>query len=370
MTIAFDAKRAFHNFRGLGNYSRDYLRLAAQYASENRYLLFNPKKAGRQSLPQNNCFFEVTPKGIWQIAPALWRTFGCTSRLKELHTDIFHGLSGELPMNIHKTTVSKVVTVHDAIFLRYPELYSATYRALFAKKVRYACRVADVVIAISEQTRRDCIELLGAEEKKVRVMYQGCSNLFRKTVTEEEKKSVRQQYNLPHEFLLDVGAIEPRKNLKTLLEALFMSKLDIPLVVIGGESQYARQMKRLAASLHLKVIFLHNVPFTSLPAIYQSAHALVYPSFFEGFGIPILEALCSNLPVLTSTGSCFAETGGDAALYADPHKTDDIAEKLRMLVFDDVLRRNMIERGTIQAAKFTDDIIGNNIHSLYQSLCK
>lgn len=369
MTIAFDAKRAFHNSRGLGNYSRDYVRLAARYAPNNHYLLFNPRR--RQDLfdATADCLTEVLPKGLWQLAPGMWRSFGCTDLLSQLNADIYHGLSAELPLNIHKTSVKKVVTIHDAIFLRYPELYSPTYRRLLTRKVRYACEVADVVVAISQQTRSDCIELLGADEKKLRVMYQGCNSAFRLPITQEQKDAVRQKYNLPATYLLYVGAIEPRKNLSNLLLALSTSGLDIPLVVVGAESRYAEQMKRLAADKHLSVRFLHRTDFSDLPAIYSSAYALTYPSLFEGFGIPILEAMCSSLPVLTSTGSCFSETAGEAALYADPTDIDDLADKLQTIVSDNSVRQRLIANTALQADKFSDENIGRKIKALYESLC-
>ena len=369
MVIAFDAKRAYHNTRGLGNYSRDFMRLSAQYAPENRYLLFNPKPQEKNLMPPlMPSQTEIRAEGVWQMLPSVWRSWGCAKQVRGLDADIYHGLSGELPIGLGNR-VRKVVTIHDAIFVRYPELYSTTYRHLFLQKVKYACREADLIVAISEQTKQDCIQLFGADEKKIRVIYQGCSNIFRQVADEESKEQVRQRYGLPAQFLLDVGAIEPRKNLKRLLRAMKIAKVYMPLVVVGGRSKYAEQMKQLALQLHLDVVFLHNVDFTHLPAIYQLSHAVVYPSVFEGFGIPILEALCSSVPVLTSTGSCFAETGGDAALYANPQNEEDIADKLSTIIHDQTTRQTLINNAKWQAEKFSDDVVGNNIRQLYLSLC-
>ena len=370
MIIGFDAKRAFHNSRGLGNYSRDYLRLSATYAPDNDYVLFNPQREKSLSIPLEDRFSVVYPRGLWRLSHSGWRTWGCTQDIHKAGVEVFHGLSGELPMNIDTLKIKKVVTVHDAIFIRYPELYSASYRDFFTRKVKYACEVADVIVSISEQTKRDCIEYFGASEHKVQVMYQGCSNRFRDVVSEEEQMRVRAQYSLPKTYLLQVGAIEPRKNLHNMLLALSVSGLDIPLVVVGGDSAYASDMKKLAQEKNLRVYFCHNIPFKDFPAVYQSSFALLYPSVFEGFGLPILEGMCSGVPVLTSTGSCFSETGGEAALYANPSDVDDMSEKLRMIVTDNELRSDMIRLGHLQAEKFTDDKIGRNIKNLYEGLCK
>lgn len=368
MKIAFDAKRAFHNSRGLGNFSRDYIRLAAEYAPDNEYLLFNPKAGSALYSPPVG--LEINPRGLWKLSGSAWRIWGCTGESERRGVGVFHGLSGELPLNIHRCDgIRKVVTVHDAIFLRFPELYSSTYRRWFAHKARYACRVADIVVAVSEQTKADCINLLGADEKKVRVIYQGCSNIFRHTASSEERQSACAKYALPEDYILYVGAIEPRKNLERLFQAVALSGIDMPLVIVGADSAYAARLKRLAGTLHLPVVFCHNADFSDFPALYQSAVAMAYVSLFEGFGIPILEALCSGTPVLAADGSCFRETGGDAALYADPCSVEDMADKLTRIVSDSDLRRHMSERGLRHAERFTDDVVGNNIKRLYEDLC-
>ena len=368
MIIAFDAKRAFHNYRGLGNYSRDYMRLANIYAPENQYLLFNPKPSKLNLMTSLDVTQqEVLPKGLWRHFPSIWRSVASNIDLNNYHADIYHGLSAEIPVAI-SNKIKKIVTVHDAIFIRYPRLYSLSYRTLFRQKVIYACQNADIIVAVSEQTKQDCIQFFGADEKKIKVIYQGCSNIFRQTVSAELTEQIKNKYALPHQFLLDVGAIEPRKNLKNLLLAMSIAKTNLPLVVIGGKTRYAEQMKHLAKSLKLDVMFIHNALFSDLPAIYHSAHALIYPSVFEGFGIPIIEGLCCQLPVLTSSGSCFAETAGNAALYADPLSPDDIADKLTNIISNDNLRRTLINNAASQADKFSDHIVGNNIRQLYLSL--
>ena len=355
MRIAIDAKRAYHNHRGLGNYSRDVIRLLTTYAPEHEYLLF-AQPTDRYTFPQTQT---VAPRGLWSLVPGLWRSYGCLHDLDGV--DLYWGLSGELPFGIHRKPVKTVVTMHDAIFMRYPELYSAGYRRLFARKVQYACDHANLIIAISEQTKRDLIEFFHADESKIRVVYQGCNHRFREPVTASQQSAVRERYALPEHYVLTVGAIEPRKNLQNLIEAMNKASIKLPLVAVGGKSAYAEQMAQLAQQRGVELRYLHGLPFEDLPAVYKMADVFCYPSIFEGFGIPILEAMCIGTPVLTSTGSCFAETGGEAALYADPYQPEQIGAQLSRILSDAALRESMRTKGLAQAVHFTDEQVAANL---------
>lgn len=364
MRIAFDAKRAYHNSRGLGNYSRDTIRLLTHYAPENEYFYFGQPT----DLFRPDCGTVVAPQGLWNALPALWRSWGCLNDLTKQKIDIYHGLSGELPFGIHYTGTKTLVTMHDTIFVRYPELYSPTYRRLFSRKVQYACDHATRIIAISEQTKQDLIQFFHADEAKISVVYQGCNNRFRMPVSEEEMKAAKTKYGLPERYIIDVGAIEPRKNMQRLLYAMAEAHIDLPFVAVGGKSKYAEQMRALATRLGVRLIMLHGVNFADFPALYKGAECLVYPSLYEGFGIPILEAMCVGTPVLTSTGSCFEETGGEAALYADPNDPIAIGLQLQRLLTDEALRADLAERGKQQAEKFSDEAVAHNLLEVYHTL--
>ena len=355
MRIAFDAKRAYHNHRGLGNYSRDVIRLLTTYAPDEEYLLF-ARPSERYTFPDTRT---IAPKGLWKAFPSLWRSFGCVGQMKDV--DLYWGLSGELPFGIHRTGVKTIVTIHDVIFLRYPDLYSATYRRLFTRKMQYALRVADVIVAISEQTKRDIIDFFGIDARRIQVVYQGCNNRFREPVSEAAVAEMKKRYAFPARYLLAVGAIEPRKNLSRLIQAMHIAKTDLPLVAVGGSSAYASQLLREAETLGVELRYIHNLPFADLPAVYKAAELFCYPSIFEGFGIPILEAMCVGTPVLTSTGSCFSETGGEAALYADPFQPEEIASQLTKILSGPELREEMVQRGKLQAGRFTDERVAENL---------
>ncbi len=366
MKIAFDAKRAFANARGLGNYSRDTIRLLAAYAPQNEYVLCGEPTA-RFRLDGARILY---PYGIWKAVPWAWRSRGCIRDLVREGVNVYHGLSGEIPFGIPQSGIKTIVTMHDAIFVRNPELYSPTYRWIFIKKVQYACDYADRIIAISEQTKQDLIHYFHADESKIRVVYQGCHKQFREAVSEEMVSRVRQIYTLPENYLLYVGAIEPRKNLLNLVQALAENKIQVPLVIMGAYSAYTEQVAKTAAQSGVQIQFLHGIPFGDFPAIYRGAEVFVYPSIFEGFGIPILEAMCVGVPVVTSTGSCFEETGGAAALYADPYQPKEIGRQIERILSDKALRAGMVRKGHEQAEKFTDEQVAHNLLAVYKELEK
>lgn len=368
MKIGFDAKRFFHNHRGLGNYSRDAVRVLNTYYPENDYYLLNPKEKNKIEIELPCNTREILPhSSFYRVFPALWRSFGIKNDMKQLDLDIFHGLSQELPSGIEKLKVKSIVTMHDAIFMRYPELYPATYRTIFIRKNQYACRVADRIIAISEQTKEDIIRYFNADEKKIDVVYQGCNNIFRKPVTESKTQQVKEKYNLPANFLLYVGAIEKRKNVKLIIEAIGNKKIDINLVIVGKPTAYMQELKPLIEQYQLQnqIVFLHNVVTDDLPAVYKLAKIFVMPSIFEGFGIPILEALCAGTPVIASSSSCFDEVGGPGSIYLNPHDLDAWGDSISDLLNDDLKRENMISKGLVFAENFSDDKIAHNLMNVY-----
>lgn len=371
MNIAFDAKRVFHNTRGLGNYGRDTIRLLSTYYPDHKYLLFNPSSSNKVDflLPENA--MEILPIKKWhKMFPAWWRSVGVCKQIKSLKADIYHGLSQELPWGIQGTHTRSVVTMHDAIFMRYPALYSSSYRAIFIQKNKYSCRVANRIIAISEQTKRDVITYFGADERKINVVYQGCNNIFRQPIDLNDKQQIRQKYNLPPQYLLCVGAIEKRKNAALIVEALHACKIDMPLVIVGKPTSYMSEIQELIVKYKLEhqVHFLHHAHTDDLPAIYAQAEIFIYPSFFEGFGIPILEALCTGTPVITSTGSCFEETGGLYSQYIDPYQPLELGDAIAQVLRDKSLRDTMIQEGKLFSEKFSDVHVAKSMMDVYNTL--
>jgi len=382
MNIGFDAKRAFHNGTGLGHYSRTLVRSLAEFFPENQYYLFNPKHSSRFNIKGAN-IHEVVPKKFPSaLFRSAWRSSWVTKDLKKLDIHLYHGLSHEIPFGIPKTGVKAVVTIHDLIHERYPEQYNPVDIKIYNKKYRYACQHAGKIIAISKQTRQDIIDFYKITGEKIVVCYQSCNPAFAKQVSNDERQAVKKKYGLPDEFFLYVGSIIERKNLLNICKAMFLlrDKLKIPLVVIGDGTNYKRLVKDyiMQNGLENQVIFLSENPsakssqsFQSaicFPAIYQSAIAMIYPSIFEGFGIPVLEALFSRVPVITSNISCLPEAGGDAAYYVNPLHADEIAEGMEKIFSDSGLAASMKEKGWKYAQNFTPQKTAKAVMDVYGSL--
>ena len=382
MNIGFDAKRAYHNGTGLGHYSRSLLHLLSVYYPEHQYYLFNPRSPNSFEVKGDN-IHEVLPGGFFnKLFRSAWRSSWVKKDLQRLKIGLYHGLSHEIPIGIQQTGIRSVVTIHDLIHERHPEQYNPIDVKIYSKKFRNACEHADRVIAISEQTKRDIIDFYKIPEKKIIVCYQSCNPVFAKQVAEEKKKEIAKKYNLPSQFFLSVGSIIQRKNLLNICKAVFLlrNELDIPLVVIGEGGKYKKQVKDYIVQngLGSKIIFLLEDPAVQndktfqtpevLAAICQSAIAMIYPSFFEGFGAPVLEALWSRLPVITSNVSCLPEAGGPGSYYVDPNSAEEIAAGMKKIYTDKTFADDMREKGWQHALRFSPDKYAANMMNIYKSV--
>ncbi len=376
MKIGFDAKRFFNNFTGLGNYSRFVIRALSDHAPENDYMLFTPKI---QAHPELNSI--LSSQNIRVITPpygytfpglrSLWRTWGISRSSHVKHLDIYHGLSQELPLDL-PSPVKKVVTIHDLIFIRYPHLYKSIDAAIYKAKAQSACRHADQILAISQQTKEDVVHFLSIDSKNIEVVYQGCHPNFKKLFSSEQITSVRAKYDLPRHYILSVGTIEERKNILLVVKALALLPVDLRMhvVIIGRQTAYKNKIIEQAARLRVSqwLLFYHNVSFVDLPAIYQGAEVFVYASIFEGFGIPIVEALESSVPVIASKGSCLQEAGGPGTIYVNPDDEQEMCEQLKRVLSDAELRKGMVAAGRDHIKRFEPSLIANQIVKIYQSL--
>jgi len=382
MNIGYDAKRAFHNTTGLGYYSRTLIHLLAHQYPEHEYFLFNPKHPGKFDLKGRNIHEIVPTNLIHKLFSSAWRSSWVTNDLKKNRIDLYHGLSHEIPVGIKETGIKSVVTIHDLIHERYPEQYNPIDVKIYTKKFKYACAHADKVIAISEQTKNDIIEFYKTPAEKIVVCYQSCNPAFAVQASAEFKNRIAKQYNLPPQFFLYVGSIIERKNLLNICKAVFLlrNELDIPLVVMGTGGKYKQLVQDFIKqhNLESKIIFLSDSEVAKsdpafrspevFAAIYQSAIAMIYPSFFEGFGAPILEALWSRVPVITSNVSCMPEVGGDAAYYVNPSQAEEIAEGMKRIYHDKDLAAAMIEKGWNHALKSSPEIYATNMMDIYKSV--
>ena len=368
MRIAFDAKRAFNNHRGLGNYSRDTIRILSTQFTDNQYYLFSPKVDNTIPFQVNDNCQIVLPSYFWARSfPSVWRSLGITRELKRLQVDLYHGLSHELPMGIERTSIHTIVTIHDLIFLKFSNLYPVCDRYLYRKKYLYSCKIADKIIAISEQTRRDLLELTNVDEKKITVVYQGCNPIFKTQISDSQKENICKKYQLPRHYMLSVGALEPRKNHILILQAMAIGAIDFPLVIVGNRTSYAQILFDYIKEkgLQNRVFLLTDVPFADFPALYQSASLFIYPSLFEGFGIPLLEALTCKIPVIAATGSCLEESGGPDSIYVSPYDAEELSVAIDKVLTDSQLQEKMIRSGIEYAYNFSDENIAQKLWKVY-----
>ena len=368
MKIGYDAKRFFHNATGLGNYSRDLIRILAKLNPENAYFLYHskPKVIDRIKI-DSKTIVEKLFKGS-KFSIALWRFSSIKTNLKKDGIELFHGLSGEIPLGIRKTKIKSIVSIHDLIFIRYPNLYSFIDRKIYFWKFKYASKNANLIVAISEQTKNDIIKFLKIEPHKIKVIYQGCAEVFKQSAPIETLNIISKKYNLPEKFLLNVGTIEERKNILSVIKAIKDTK--IPLVIIGKKTSYFKEIKNYInkKDLDAQLFFLENIPLSDLSVLYQLATVFIYPSLFEGFGIPIIEALYSKTPVITSKGSCFSEAGGPDSIYVEPENINELKNAIINLWDNENLRNQMIEKGLKFVQKFNDENISNQWISTYKAL--
>lgn len=376
MRIGFDGKRATHNFRGLGNYSRSLIEGLIEYAPNEQLFLYTPLFHEKRAIEwvskyQYQIQVRVPENILSKTFPALWRSYFLEQRTDMDHLDIFHGLSHELPFFLKKSKSKWVVTIHDLLFLRYPEFFPFIDRQVYFQKFKRACHSADKVIAICGQTKKDLVEMLQIDEKKIVVHYQSCDPQFYHLATAEHVSNVQLNYLLPSKFILNVGAFEPNKNQLNLLEAFAQISHEFPhhLIFIGQGKKYLEKVKARAAELGLanRVHFLSNVSFTDLPVFYQLAALFCFPSLFEGFGIPIMEALFSKTPVVTSLGSCFPESAGPHSYFVDPLSVSEISKGIRAVLSSEELQDKMKYEGHKYVQQFHREASTRSLIEIYKN---
>ncbi|MES2419579.1 MAG: glycosyltransferase family 1 protein [Bacteroidota bacterium] len=371
MKIGFDGKRATNNCTGLGNYSRSLIEHLSTQFPMNEYYVYTPKvNANIIKLPlftKENIRLKLPAKK--NISP-VWRSVEIVLQLVKDKVALFHGLSHEIPFGLKEHGIKSVVTIHDLIFLVKPNYYTFFDRLIYKYKSKYACKHADRIVAISEQTKKDIVRFYRIDPAKIEVIYQSCDEQFETTVEENEQEFIRKKYQLPQKYLLNVGTIESRKNLLLLIKALPLIDKEYSLVVIGKETTYAKLVTKEINSLGLqnRVIFLKDVPFKDFPGIYQMADIFIYPSFYEGFGIPIIEALHSKIPVIAATGSCLEEAGGPDSLYINPTNVSDLVHKIDLILKDENLRDLMIVNGSQYVKRFDKALVTAELMDCYLNM--
>ncbi len=328
MKIGFDAKRYFHNATGLGNYSRDLVNGLCEWHKDQQYFLFD-KQPDLKKVPQHA--IAVSPQG----SATIWREFGMRKEMALYGLNVYHGLSNELPFGKFPAGIKKIVTIHDVIFKLFPEHYALIDRSIYDYKTRHAIKIADTIVATSKATANDLIKFYGANEAKIKVVYQTCGNLHKQTYNHELVTDFKIKYALNTPYILYVSSFQTRKNHLPLIKAFAALKQNnIKLVLAGRKGETYNDCVKLITSLGLQDIvnLVDDIASEDLPLLYRGAQGFVYPSMIEGFGIPLIEAAHAGVPMAVNDIAVFREIAPEGTLFFDVNDSNNLSESLRQLI--------------------------------------
>jgi glycosyltransferase involved in cell wall biosynthesis len=369
MEIGLDTVAMKSELYGIGNYINSLVISLLSGLSEDRYLLIT-SQSGKRHFERlgESVSLETCPAN--RFLRIYWEQVQLPGILKSRRLQLFHGLASVAPLLI---TCPSVLTVHDLTTLLTPDHHTVARRSYLRWMIPRACRRADAIIAVSESTRDDLVEQLEIPGEKISVVYLGVSKTFRPIKDPEELLRVRRKYNLPEKFILYVGLIEPRKNLDTLIAAYEAAEdvhREVSLVLAGSLGwRYQPLLSRIRSSKVARRIFMPGyIKSEDLAAVYGASSLFVYPSLYEGFGLPILEAMACGTPVITSNISSMPEVAGEAALLIDPHSPSDLASAMRRVLAEPAVSSSLSERGKLRAQSFTWDETARKTRQVYEQL--
>lgn len=376
MKIGFDAKRAFCNFRGLGNYSRSLISSLVKFYPENQYHLFTPKIKDefKSFLDTNKNVHRHQPNSfISKRIHPYWRSFQVADEVEANDLDIYHGLSHEIPNGIQNKKCKSVVSVHDLMYIHFPQFFPWIDRYTYDKKIKFACENSDSIVAICQQTKNDLINYYDVAEEKVEVIYQSIGDHYF-----NRPSSNRDSVPLPEElvrrgYILSVGAFVPNKNFESLIKAYAQihDQISEYLVIAGVASDEAvKKYMDLARELNIddKVYLTQQVTTDKLPLLYEFATVFVLASFHEGFGIPIIEAMASGCPIAATGGGAHQEAAGGHGLFFDPNSIEEIAQKTLQLVENKRISSELIELGRTHSQSFTSQKVSQKLFEHYEKV--
>lgn len=368
MRIGLDARLVFYHQAGIGQYILRLTHALAALDHENEYYLFQSRKDSTRLIGAPNFHRRV----LWTPSHHRFERLAMSAEMLPYPLDVFHSPDFIPP---RKMRAPNVITVHDLAFLLYPR-FLTPQAARYYGQIDPAARTAAHIIAVSQSTKRDVTRLLGVPETKVTVIYEAAHATARPIPRDQARAHVKQKFGIEGDFILFVSTIEPRKNLPTLLAAY--SKLrdayasHAQLIVAGHKGWLTDEVDQAIEKYKLRnrICFLGSVPTPELPYLYNAARVFALPSFYEGFGLPPLEAMASGTPVVVSNVSSLPEVVGDAGLLVDPNDVEAWAVALHRVLTDDALHAEMSAKGLVRAAHFSWERAARETLEVYRKVSK
>lgn len=375
MKVSIELQPCLKNKSGIGVYSYELTKRLQNFRDieleGNIFNFFNRSNIERDieglNIKENICplFHYGVYRRIWSYVPIKYNF------LFRRNADIYQFFNFIIPPNISGKVIT---TIHDLTYILYPNTMTTSNRKRLEKDMHNTIKRADYIITISESSKRDIINYLKVDEKRIQVIYPGVDEVYKKALDNDEISKVKKKYNIDGRYLLYLGTLEPRKNIETIIKAYNLfnksNEHNIKLVLAGKKGWLYENIFKLVKEFEIEnnVIFTDYIDDEDKPPLYQGSEVFLFPSLYEGFGMPVAEAMASGTPVITSKSSSLPEVAGEAAIITDPVDYIKISESIKLILNDNKLREKMINEGIKQANKFSWDSSAEKLKNIYYDL--
>lgn len=373
MKIGIDGRAAkLYRGTGIGTYTYQLIQCLNKIDIQNEYFLFMPDNLNYDMPLKSNFSLKSMPENI---QPTFWDTVNIPNILKDNEINLYHvpqnGVG--LPKDKH---CPFVITLHDVIPYKMPETVGDRYLEIFLKEMPEIITLCDGIITVSNYSKKDIIEAFHFPEEKIHVTYLASEEIYKVLNNSECRSFIKNNYGIDGDYILYVGGFSPRKNIVGLIEAfsklISVYKKDIKLVIVGKQGKSYEIYKKRTLDLHVEdtVLFPGFIPIEHLPIFYNAAALFVYPSFYEGFGLPPIEAMACGTPVITSNVTSIPEIVGDASILVAPQNVDALFYAMYQVLEDEALRLNLIANGFKKASSLKWEDTAKNTLIAYENIVK
>ena len=374
MKIAIDGTIVREEITGTGFYITNLINGLIKIDNLNNYYIFGDEQYLRKYIKIDKDNFRVVHKRFKnRIIRVLWEYFIFPFELKKLKIDILHSPNYITPLL--KFGFKIILTIHDLTFLLFPEKYTITKRWLFGKMIPVFIKKSDKIVAVSENTKKDILKFFSIPDDKILVTYESYPEYYNFSIDRSKAEDILNKYGIERNFILYVGMIEPRKNIISLLKAFVEldKDLELDLIIVGKKGWYFKEIEKYmenAINLRLKnkIMFTGYIPEHELKYFYRLALMFVYPTLYEGFGLPPLQAMACGTPVITSNISSLPEVVGDAAIKINPDDLGELKNSIKWLYKNEGKRDELIKKGLENVKKFSLENVASNVLSVYRKL--